>query len=340
MNRIFRLLLISSVFIFLFDVFSGRAMYKVAWTFEPSLEQIDPWMEQLAKGGFNIAQTYTWADKPEEWRQTLSKAAQQYNIGIVPWGLFEPEKRAELIPRYAQDPAIAGWLLYDEPGIGLGNVSVEQQIVSYQEIKGYDPYHPLWTVFGQSRWPENFSPEAFDVFLYDMYPYGVPSIEDPAQFIRNTVSKLYQPTIQRGIEAGKTFIPLIQAFPGETGLPNIQEQYDVYKRLFGKLAGVGYYKSALFLETPEIYSQIAALNQLLGGGGPVPYIPTPPTPPVDQVPIDPNTGRTTFHVPCSIEEENAALEKWRAAGSPGGVWNDEMLEKFWVGTEVTLPLQG
>ncbi|MFQ5821777.1 MAG: hypothetical protein ACE5I5_17460 [Candidatus Heimdallarchaeota archaeon] len=125
MNRIFRLLLVSSVFIFLFDVSPGRAMYKVAWTFEPSLEQIDPWMEQLAKGGFNIAQTYTWADQSEEWRQALSKVAQQYNIGIVPWGLFDPEKRAEIIPRYAQDPAIAGWLLYDEPGIGLGNVSVD-----------------------------------------------------------------------------------------------------------------------------------------------------------------------------------------------------------------------
>lgn len=261
-----------------------QAPYRYGYGFgAPSMEQIDPLMQQYSQAGLNLLQVNPWWEQTPEWKGALSEAAQKYQMGIVPWALFDPSKREELITQYAQDPSIFGWMLYDEP-TGLGS---ERVGAAYQEIKGYDPTRPLISTYTEPRWGQNIGPGLTDIATYVAdYPFFADISSDPYEYTKGKVG-LYEGTLRQAIEAGIDVLPVLQAFTKEGyPVPDIGRQYEAYMEAFPEFTpGAMFYESEGtrdIIDVPELTQYVQAL---LGQWGGTPYeppiVPIPPVPPTD-----------------------------------------------------------
>jgi len=256
-----------------------QAPYSISYGFPASAlgstEGLEDIMRQYAQAGVNIVQINAWWEQPEGWKQALSQAAQKYQVGIMPWGFFDPSQRKAIVSEWSQDPATFGWYGWDEPGRDARTLEGMQQ--TYQEMKGYigEAGLPQVSIWDDPVWGMNIGPGVTDIMGYAVaYPWGT-DIEDPLAFTTGRTG-LYTGTLEQAQQAGVTVIPVLQSWINAGVTPDILGQYGAYQEAFPFSGGAYYYDPEdHIISEPAITSYIQSLYQQLGGA---PYMPiVPPT---------------------------------------------------------------
>ena len=255
------------------------APYKIAWNFDASYENIDPWMKRLAEGSFNLVQLYdNYYRGTKSYRDEMSRAALKYSLQLLPYPGdqedFETWKWLKLERK--DDPAIWGWQFEEPCAIGSSIANIQN---TYREIKKINPKWKVFCAFGDSGWyARGYATSGVcDVFGVNIYPCA---LENPEGYLRSKLDKLFDHAIRKLVdEHGAEYCPVIMAWAPDTWkkVPNcIRRQYEIHRDVIGRpMRGLGYYLTSGFL--PEIgndpeefmWSQIVAMNKALGGYSPI-----------------------------------------------------------------------
>jgi len=302
--------------------------YRVAWGVDPaSIEAIDPAFQKLSQGGFNLAQSFQFGAQDPAYQQAMLESAQKYGMQLMPYiypqrsqtyaGLI-PEEQIQALSPYAENPALWGYQLFEEPGgawdLGAKDMTAEAQVARYQQMKGLWPDLQYSTSLGATAWPnpDVWSPESFDAAFHTWYAGGG-DISDLTDYMARDPNR--QKLLQQATEMGKTVTPILRASarPGETDYPwenmaPFSEQLGAFQNIVPGSTGASFYNMENYLSDLNnlpYWDQITALNQMLGGGAispestpePTPE-PTPPTLPTGEPggewPTAPTTGGDTM----------------------------------------------
>lgn len=247
--------------------------YKIAWTFEPSSANIDPWMRRLAEGGFNLAQMYDpYYRGSKDYRDRMSEAAQRYGLQLMPfpgWSGSSTWSAQRIFDERRDDPAIWGWHTGEEP-FSTG-VSVSALRTTYQQLKSANPNWKAFIAFADGDWyAQGYATSGIcDVFGVDVYPCQV-----GLGYLRGKLEKLFRNAIRRLVDSyGAEYCPVIMAHNEATCPSCIRDQYEIHREVVARpVKGLGYYLTSGFLPEagglPCIWNQIVAMNKALGGYSP------------------------------------------------------------------------
>lgn len=269
-----------------------QAPYSIAYGGLPGdIGGLDEAMRQYASAGVNVALDFPWWERPEEWKQAASQAAQQYEVGIMPWGFFDPSQRESMIGDWASDPSIFGWYMWDEPGRDEDYpLSLRQEVA--EQMRGYTGGEgKLMSIWDDPVWGTNIGEGLADIMGYEVaYPFGTdPGITDPLAWTtaRADIYGYGGGPIQKAQESGMDVLPVLQAWPANLPAgeyPDIVGQYGAYQEAWPFDPGAIYYDPVGAIG-PEggITDYIRELYEQMGG--------TLWTPPDGGIPIDPgDTG--------------------------------------------------
>lgn len=204
---------------------------------------------KVAQEGINLLIPYTHSYQ-QPTIETYLNNARENGIKVFLEPYREPVRNedaaavAEFVRTYKDDPAVAGWYLYDEPA--ANEISPQTLEISYRAIKAEDPNHPIAVVFASSQTakvPQYLN--AMDIYMIDRYPlfYGKPefdNLHDFGQWMQQAAS----------YAGDKPFWPVLQGYgEGEDGKPQYnrrlptaaEERYMFYTAVLAGADGLLFY---------------------------------------------------------------------------------------------------
>lgn len=241
--------------------------YKIAWTFSPSLANIDAWMAALAAGGFNFVQMYNaYYQGTKVYRDACSVAALKYGLRLIPypgdqedfdtWKWLQIERK--------DDAAIWGWQFEEPFAIGSTIPNIQNK---YRGIKSINPKWKIFCAFGNSDWYAQgwATSDICDVFGVDIYPCAQ---SDPKGYLIGKLG-LFKSAIRTLVDQYDCeYCPVIMAWSQSTCTRCIRMQYETHADEVQRyIKGLGYYLTSGFL--PEagglacIWTQIVSMNSIL-----------------------------------------------------------------------------
>lgn len=164
------------------------------------------------------------------WKEQIKNARDNGMKVIV--HLYPDETRIkETIQELKNEPEIIMWCSIDDFdwGVGGNGVPKEEQIKRYNIVKKYDEAHPIAITGSSWKWDVYYTPQSFDVMLYQIYPYK-DNIPDPEANLINMCDRLSDYDFM-----GKRIIPVYQSFGprGVYKIPRIKYSYDVVSQRLG-----------------------------------------------------------------------------------------------------------
>ncbi len=211
--------------------FFPLGLYHVSKDHRLPLEKRDETLQFAAENGYNMLHVSIKPDESEASFQGFLQKAKQYNIMILP----ESDHLTQSVHRYANDPAILGWNIGDEPD--LEGISPAVFLQRMQALKMIDAEHPSYTVFMNPASIVKYWPVTE---LVAVDPYPIP------RFPLNTVYKsvVSARDVLKGTSSG--LIAVLQGFGYENDptftLPsNRQVRNMLYQALVAGAKGIIFY---------------------------------------------------------------------------------------------------
>jgi len=241
--------------------------YKIAWTFSPSLANIDAWMAALAAGGFNIVQLYdNYYRGTKAYRDACSVAALKYGLKLMPYPgdqeEFDTWKWLQIERR--NDAAIWGWQFEEPFAIGSEIHNVQNK---YRGIKSINPKWKIFCAFGNSDWYAQgwATSDICDVFGVDIYPCAQ---SDAKGYLIGKLGLMKSAIRTLVDQYDCEYCPVIMSWSQSTCTRCIKMQYETHADEIQRyIKGLGYYLTSGFLSEAGglacIWTQIVSMNSIL-----------------------------------------------------------------------------